>query len=131
MSYFSPPFIISQSSGDVKYLTPLFHRINDLSNVSSIERRVIMPSGLFGIEHTNRADANHWTKNCFNSSFPTALACYMMEHDIPAIYARLGVVRGQLKKSFVAEISMLQISNLTLNPNLSLTNSTPLTTLME
>jgi hypothetical protein len=56
-----------------------------------------MPSGLFGIEHTNRPDLQHWTKNCFNSSFPTALACYMMEHDIPAIYARLAIVDGVLK----------------------------------
>ena len=56
-----------------------------------------MSSGLFGIEHTNRPDMQHWTKNCFNSSFPTALACFMMEHDIPAIYAKLAVVEGELK----------------------------------
>ena len=56
-----------------------------------------MPSGLFGIEHSNRADHKHWTKNCFNSSFPTALACYMMEHNMPAIYAKLAVVDGELK----------------------------------
>ena len=56
-----------------------------------------MSSGLFGIEHSNRLDMQHWTKNCFNSSFPTALACYMMEHEIPAIYAKLAVVRGELK----------------------------------
>lgn len=56
-----------------------------------------MASGLFGIEHTNRADEQHWTKNCFNSSFPTALACYMMENNIPAIYARLAEQDGALK----------------------------------
>lgn len=56
-----------------------------------------MASGLFGIEHTNRPDVQHWTKNCFNSSFPTALACYMMEKDIPAIYAKLAIVGGELK----------------------------------
>lgn len=56
-----------------------------------------MASGLFGIEHTNRPDAQHWTKNCFNSSFPAALACYMMEKNIPAIYARLANIDGQLK----------------------------------
>lgn len=56
-----------------------------------------MPSGLFGIEHTNRLDLQHWTKNCFNSSFPTALACYMMENNIPAIYAKLALVEGELK----------------------------------
>ena len=56
-----------------------------------------MSSGLFGIEHTNRSDKQHWTKNCFNSSFPTALACYMMENKKKAIYAHLGVVGGELK----------------------------------
>ncbi len=56
-----------------------------------------MPSGLFGIEHTNRPDMQHWTKNCFNSSFPAALACYMMENDIPAIYAKLAVIDDELK----------------------------------
>lgn len=56
-----------------------------------------MASGLFGIEHTNRPDMQHWSKNCFNSSFPTSLACYMMENDIPAIYAKLAVVDGELK----------------------------------
>ena len=56
-----------------------------------------MASGLFGIEHTNRQDKQHWTKNCFNSSFPTSLACYMMERNIPAIYARLDIVAGELK----------------------------------
>lgn len=55
-----------------------------------------MPSGLFGIEHSNRSDLQHWTKNCFNSSFPTALACYMMEHNKPAIYAKLAIVDGKL-----------------------------------
>lgn len=56
-----------------------------------------MASGLFGIEHTNRQDAQHWTKNCFNSSFPTALACYMLSNNMPAIYARLDNVDGQLR----------------------------------
>ena len=56
-----------------------------------------MASGLFGIVHSNRPDGQHWTKNCFNSSFPTALACYMMEKGINAIYARLDIVDGQLK----------------------------------
>ncbi len=56
-----------------------------------------MPSGLYGIYHTNRADIQHWTKNCFNSSFPTALACYMMDHGVKAMYARLKEVDGELK----------------------------------
>lgn len=56
-----------------------------------------MSSGLFGINHTNRPDAQHWTKNCFNSSFPTSLACYMMAHKINAVYAHLAIVDGELK----------------------------------
>lgn len=55
-----------------------------------------MPSGLFGIEHSNRTVDNHWGKNCFNSSFPTATACYMLERDIPAIYIKLDYVDGRL-----------------------------------
>lgn len=54
-------------------------------------------SGLFGIQHSNRTAADHWGKNCFNSSFPTAVACYMLAHDIPAIYNKLVDVNGELK----------------------------------
>ena len=46
-------------------------------------------SGLFGIFHSNRSSNDHWGKNCFNSSFPTSMACYMLAHDIPVIYLRL------------------------------------------
>lgn len=56
-----------------------------------------MASGLFGIQNTNRPDAQHWTKNCFNSSFPAALANYMMDRNRPAVYAKLAVVNGELK----------------------------------
>lgn len=56
-----------------------------------------MPSGLFGIEHSNRNDNNHWSKNCFNSSFPTATANYMLENHIPAIYINLIEEEGHLK----------------------------------
>ena len=55
-----------------------------------------MPSGLFGIEHSNRTVDDHWGKNCFNSSFPTATACYMLANNIPAIYIRLDCIDGQL-----------------------------------
>ena len=55
-----------------------------------------MPSGLFGIEHSNRTVDDHWGKNCFNSSFPTATACYMLANNIPAIYIRLDYIDGQL-----------------------------------
>lgn len=56
-----------------------------------------MSSGLFGIEHSSRTVDDHWGKNCFNSSFPTATACYMMEHNIPAIYIKLDNIDGELK----------------------------------
>lgn len=46
-------------------------------------------SGLYGIHHSNRHEEDHWGKNCFNSSFPTATACYMMEHDINAVYVHV------------------------------------------
>ena len=48
-----------------------------------------MTSGLFGIYNSNRSEDEHWGKNCFNSSFPAAAACYMMEKNIPAVYVHL------------------------------------------
>lgn len=56
-----------------------------------------MPSGLFGIAHSNRREQDHWGKNCFNSSFPAATASYMLENDIPAIYVNLAEVNGTLQ----------------------------------
>ena len=56
-----------------------------------------MSTGLFGIEHSNRRPEDHWGKNCFNSSFPASMACYMMAHNIPAIYNKLVEVDGELK----------------------------------
>lgn len=56
-----------------------------------------MDSGLLGIEHSNRTADEHWTKNCFNSSFPASVACYMLEKDIPAIYNRVTVENGEIK----------------------------------
>lgn len=55
-----------------------------------------MTSGLFGIEHSNRSVEDHWGKNCFNSSYPTATACYMLANNIPAIYIHLDYVDGKL-----------------------------------
>ena len=54
-------------------------------------------SGLFGIEFSNRESDAHWSKNCFNSSFPTAMACYMLEKRIPAVYIRLKEENNHLK----------------------------------
>lgn len=56
-----------------------------------------MSTGLFGIEHSNRKPDDHWGKNCFNSSFPTAMACYMMSKGIKAVYNKLEFVGGKPK----------------------------------
>jgi hypothetical protein len=53
-----------------------------------------MTTGLYGIIHSNRDTEAHWGKNCFNSSFPTAMACYMLDKGIPAIYNKLEIVDG-------------------------------------
>ncbi|MDO4804833.1 MAG: HindVP family restriction endonuclease [Lachnospiraceae bacterium] len=55
-----------------------------------------MKSGLFGIEHSNRSGNDHWGKNCFNSSFPTAMASFMLANSIPAIYIHLDQINGKL-----------------------------------
>lgn len=56
-----------------------------------------METGLYGIEHSNRSVDDHWGKNCFNSSYPTATACYMLAKNIPAIYIHLDKVGKELK----------------------------------
>ena len=43
-------------------------------------------AGLFGIVNSSRDQDEFWTKNCFNSSFPAALANYMLDQDIPVNY---------------------------------------------
>lgn len=55
-----------------------------------------MSNGLYGIFHSNRTADDHWGKNCFNSSFPTSVACYMLEKEIKAIYITLAVENGKL-----------------------------------
>ena len=56
-----------------------------------------MASGLYGIKHSNRTEEDHWGKNSFNSSFPTAMACYMLEQDIDAVYIHLVPAGGKLR----------------------------------
>jgi len=56
-----------------------------------------MPNGLFGIHHSNRTVDDHWGKNCFNSSFPAAMASYMFDRNMSAIYIKVDVVDGELK----------------------------------
>lgn len=55
-----------------------------------------MENGLYGIFNSNRSVDDHWGKNCFNSSFPTAIACYMLDNNINAIYITLAVENGKL-----------------------------------
>lgn len=69
-----------------------------------------MSSGLYGIEHSNRSSDKHWGKNCFNSSFPAAMASYMMEHDIPAVYINLAENGGKLEV-VSSEISIREVFN--------------------
>lgn len=67
-----------------------------------------MSTGLYGIKHSNRTIDEHWSKNCFNSSFPTALASYMLEHNLPAIYIKLDESEGT-PKVIVSEIPFREV----------------------
>jgi len=67
-------------------------------------------SGLFGIKNSNRKAESHWGKNSFNSSFPTSVACFMLENNIPAIYNRLIFEGGKLQVS-ATEISLREVFN--------------------
>lgn len=69
-----------------------------------------MSVGLYGIMHSNRTEDAHWSKNCFNSSFPTALACYMLDNNVPAIYNKLVNIDGELKV-ISSEISLRDVFN--------------------
>lgn len=40
---------------------------------------------LYGLELSNRSGSGHFTKNCFNSSFPVALALYMSSKSIGGV----------------------------------------------
>ena len=46
-------------------------------------------ASLYGISNSNRSDDAHWTKNCFNSSFPASLACWMRDNEKDAVYVNL------------------------------------------
>lgn len=67
-----------------------------------------MSTGLYGIKHSNRTIEEHWGKNCFNSSFPTALASYMLEHNLPAIYIKLDE-SGDKPRVVASEISFQDV----------------------
>lgn len=55
---------------------------------------------LYGIHQSNRGANALWGKNQFNSTFPTALACYMRDHGINPVYLtvdeNLGVVASEI-----------------------------------
>ncbi len=44
---------------------------------------------LYGITNSNRTGDHLWGKNEFNSTFPTALACYMRDKGVRAVYLTL------------------------------------------
>lgn len=73
-------------------------------------------SRLCGITHSNRENSKHWVKNQFNSSFPVALACYMRDKKIDAVYLTLN---EKLEVS-ASEISFDEVFNTSLaNENLA------------
>lgn len=69
-----------------------------------------MPNGLYGIFNSNRTADDHWGKNCFNSSFPTSTACYMLDNDIKAIYITLATKNNKLVID-PQEISIKEVFN--------------------
>lgn len=44
-----------------------------------------MTAKLYGVENSNRRGADLWGKNQFNSTFPTALCCYMRDREISPV----------------------------------------------
>ncbi|MFA7231996.1 MAG: HindVP family restriction endonuclease, partial [Victivallaceae bacterium] len=47
---------------------------------------------LYGLTNSNRdfSSSYAWGKNQFNSSFPAALACYMRDNKLPAVFIKHG-----------------------------------------
>lgn len=68
--------------------------------------------GLYGISNSNRRGTHLWGKNEFNSTFPAALACYMRDHDVRAVYLSL----GQNLQVTATELPINQLFNTT-RPN--------------
>jgi len=68
-----------------------------------------MKPSLYGIKNSNRnfADPFYWGKNQFNSSFPVALACYMRDNKIPAVYIR----HGKKSNTYIDEIGFEDVFN--------------------
>jgi len=64
-------------------------------------------AALYGIRHSNRnfADPYYWGKNQFNSSFPAALACYMRDCGLSAVYIR----HAENRQTAVSEIDFSDV----------------------
>lgn len=68
------------------------------------------PYVLRGIHHSNRKARQHLNRHGLQTSFPTAVACYMLEHDIPAVYVHLEDVNGKLE-AVNSEIPITDVFN--------------------
>ena len=66
---------------------------------------VVDVDNLFGIKNSNRTAEQHLGKNQFNSSFPTALANYMMSQKKSIMYNKVVEIDGELKVE-TSEISV-------------------------
>lgn len=58
---------------------------------------------LYGLTNSNRdfSSPYSWGKNQFNSSFPAALACYMRDNKLPAVFIK----HGKKSNTAISEIS--------------------------
>jgi hypothetical protein len=67
--------------------------------------RIEINPSLYGIKHSNRDFTNpyYWGKNQFNSSFPVALACYMRDINLKAIYLRIDKDRKVYQEDIAIE----------------------------
>lgn len=71
-----------------------------------------LDTGLFGLIHSNRTKEDHWSKNCFNSSFPASLCCYMLEHNYNAIYIKLNGKDSKNLETIASTISIRDLFNM-------------------
>lgn len=82
--------------------------------------------GLFGITNSNRdfTKADAWGKNQFNSSFPVALACYLYDKNLKAIYIK----SDETAKAIIEYINISDVFNINpLNENVYYAFETPFT----
>lgn len=72
-------------------------------------------ASLYGIHQSNRNSDDLWGKNQFNSTFPTALACYMRDQGINPVYLTV----DQSLNVVASEITVEELFNST-RPNADL-----------